>query len=145
MDKYGKIVVVITMKVRIIGLPQGEIIKEYPEKLKAELILKEVADLLPYPVYGCRIDNAYRGLLHVVYHDCTLEFLDIRSQAMWLVYQSSLVLLYIKAVHDILGKDTQVTVNNSLSKGLFTVIKNQKPDPSQIAVCAKIQQMPKLP
>ncbi len=129
MDKYGKIVVVITMKVRIIGLPQGEMIKEYPEKLKAELILKEVADLLPYPVYGCRIDNAYRGLLHVVYHDCTLEFLDIRSQAMWLVYQSSLVLLYIKAVHDILGKDTQVTVNNSLSKGLFTVIKNQKPDP----------------
>ncbi|MBO4218021.1 MAG: hypothetical protein J5887_00740 [Erysipelotrichaceae bacterium] len=122
------------MKVRIIGLPEGEIIKEYPEKLKAELILREVEDQLPYPAYGCRIDNAYRGLLHVVYHDCTLEFLDIRCQAMWLVYQSSLVMLYIKAVHDVLGKKVQVTVNNSLSKGLFTVIKNNsKPDEETIS------------
>ncbi|MCR5066598.1 MAG: hypothetical protein K6A14_00880 [Erysipelotrichaceae bacterium] len=120
------------MKVNIIGLPQGNIVREYPEKLKAELILKEVEHLLPYPAYGCRIDNAYRGLLHVVYHDCTLEFLDIRSQAMWLVYQSSLVMLYIKAVHDVLGKDVQVTVNNSLSKGLFTVIRNRKPDGEMI-------------
>ncbi|MBQ6654566.1 MAG: hypothetical protein IJM79_03475 [Erysipelotrichaceae bacterium] len=130
------------MKVNIIGLPEGNIVREYPEKLKAELILKEVEHLLPYPAYGCRIDNAYRGLLHVVYHDCTLEFLDIRSQAMWLVYQSSLVMLYIKAVHDVLGKDVQVTVNNSLSKGLFTVIRNRKPDEEMIEKIEK--QMRKL-
>ena len=40
----------------------------------------------------------------------------------WLVYQNSLILLYEKAVFDILG-NVQVNVSNSLNKGLYTTIK----------------------
>ncbi len=96
---------------------------EVETNMEAREILNHLKNKPIYPVYGCKVDNAYRGLLHNVHRDCTVEFLDIRNQAMWLVYQNSLVLLYLKAVHDVLGKDVLVSINNSLSKGLFTVIK----------------------
>ena len=95
----------------------------FDHNLKAYEILDMIKDKLTYPCYGCKVDNSYRGLLHNVHRDCTVEFLDIRNQAIWMVYQNSLVLLYLKAVHDVLGKEVLVSINNSLSKGLFTVIK----------------------
>ena len=36
--------------------------------------------------------------------------------------QGSLTLLYCAAVHDVLGRNVKITIANSLSKGLFTVI-----------------------
>lgn len=110
----------------LVKLPSNEeLTMEFEHNLKAEEILEKVKDKVEYPIYGCKVDNSYRGLLHNVHRDCTVEFLDIRNQAIWLVYQNSLVLLYLKAVHDILGKDVLVTINNSLNKGLFTVIKTK--------------------
>ena len=85
-----------------------------------ESLLKEIA--CEHTVVLAKLDNAYRALTHIVYHDCTIELLDISNNAAWLTYQSSLCLLYIKAVHDILGKDRLVTINNSLNKGLYTLI-----------------------
>ncbi|MGN1399316.1 MAG: nucleoside kinase [Erysipelotrichaceae bacterium] len=96
---------------------------QFDHNVKAYEILDLIKDKITYPSYGCKVDNCYRGLLHNVHRDCTVEFLDIRNQAIWMVYQNSLVLLYLKAVHDVLGKDVLVSINNSLSKGLFTVIK----------------------
>lgn len=110
----------------LVKLPSNEeLTMEFEHNLKAEEILEKVKDKTEYPIYGCKVDNSYRGLLHNVHRDCTVEFLDIRNQAIWLVYQNSLVLLYLKAVHDILGRDVLVTINNSLNKGLFTVIKTK--------------------
>ena len=86
----------------------------FDHNLKAYEILDMIKDKLTYPCYGCKVDNSYRGLLHNVHRDCTVEFLDIRNQAIWMVYQNSLVLLYLKAVHDVLGKDVLVSINNSL-------------------------------
>ncbi len=115
----------INMKI-LVKIPSAEAMTmEFDHNMKAEEILNLVKDKLVYPVYGCKVDNSYRGLLHNVHRDCTVEFLDIRNQAIWLVYQNSLVLLYLKAVHDILGKDVLVSINNSLNKGLFTVIKTK--------------------
>ena len=92
---------------------------ELQTNMKAMDILSHLKNKPIYPIYGCKVDNAYRGLLHNVHRDCTVEFLDIRNQAMWLVYQNSLVLLYLKAVHDVLGKEVLVSINNSLNKGLM--------------------------
>ena len=61
-------------------------------------------------------------LSFVLRHDSTVEFLDFSSQAAWVVYQNSLELLYMKAVHDVCGKETLVTISNSLNKGLYTYI-----------------------
>lgn len=101
----------------------------------------KIEDLLPlieykYPIYLAKLDNAYRSLSHIITHDCKIELLDITNNAAWLSYQDSLSFLYMKAVHDIMGKDCLVTINNSLSKGLFTVI-NPKPSKSQLRKITK--------
>ena len=94
----------------------------FDTNMKAEDILKLVEDRMEYPIYACKVDNVYRGLLHDVHHDCELQFLDMRNNATWLVYQSSLVLLFIKAVHDCMGREVLVKVHNSLNKGLFITL-----------------------
>lgn len=89
------------------------------ENSKVDDVLKLCQDELPYPIYLAKLDNAYRALTHVLSHDSEIEFLDLRNQEAWLVYQNSLILIFIKAVHDVFGKKTWITVNNSLNKGLF--------------------------
>lgn len=51
-----------------------------------------------------------------------VELQDIRASYGNTCYQTSLTLLYLKAIHDVMGKNVTVTIANSLSKGLFTVI-----------------------
>ena len=91
----------------------------FEDQIKIEDLLNMVKDELPYPVYLAKLDNAYRALTHVTEHSCSIEFLDMRNQEAWLVYQNSLILIFIKAVHDLFGKKVLVTVNNSLNKGLY--------------------------
>lgn len=92
---------------------------EFEEGATLESVLKQVHDELPYPVYLAKLDNAYRALTHMMSHDSKVEFLDLRNQEAWLVYQNSLIMIFIKAVHDVLGNKVLVTVNNSLNKGLY--------------------------
>lgn len=54
--------------------------------------------------------------------DDVVELQDIRASYGNTCYQTSLTLLYLKAIHDVMGKNVTVTIANSLSKGLFTVI-----------------------
>ena len=91
----------------------------FDDAIRLEDILNQVKDELPYPVYLAKLDNAYRALTHITEHSCNIEFLDLRNQEAWLVYQNSLILIFIKAVHDLFGKKVLVTVNNSLNKGLY--------------------------
>ena len=91
----------------------------FEDEIKPEDLLDQLKDELPYPIYLAKLDNAYRELNHVTEHDCTIEFLDMRNSEAWLVYQNSLTLIFIKAVHDLFGKKVLVTVNNSLNKGLY--------------------------
>lgn len=86
-------------------------------------LINKYKDKFKYPIYACKVNNRYRGLNHKLHHEGIVEFLDITNQATWLVYQNSLILLYMKAVHDVLGKDVKVSIDNSLNKGLYTVIK----------------------
>lgn len=95
---------------------------EVCENTKVYEILDQHKDKIDNPIYACKVDNCYRALTHEIKHDCVLEFLDMSNQATWIIYQNSLELLYIKAVHDICGKDYLVTISNSLNKGLYTYI-----------------------
>ena len=107
------------MKVTVSGPKLSKRVLEIEKDTRAEDILALVKDEMPHPIYLCTLDNCYRALTHVVYHDCTIEFHDIRTQIAWVAYQNSLMLLFIKAIHDVLGKRTQVSVKNSLNKGLY--------------------------
>ena len=101
---------------------------EYEEGTALKEILKDVQEELPYPCYLAKLDNAYRALTHECSHDSIVEFLDLRNQEAWLVYQNSLTLIFIKAVHDLLGKKVLVTVNNSLNKGLYITLTKKVDD-----------------
>ena len=107
------------MKVIVSGPNLKETTFECEAGTKVEDILNIIKDKMPYPIYACRLDNAYRSLTHIIGHDSYIEFLDIRNQATWLIYQNSLILLFIKALHDICGKRYKVSVRNSINKGLY--------------------------
>ena len=104
-------------KAKILNIENCEI--PFEDGTKLEEVLKQVQDKLPHPIYLAKLDNAYRALTHKMSHDSNIEFLDLRNQEAWLVYQNSLILIFIKAVHDLFGKKVLVTVNNSLNKGLY--------------------------
>lgn len=77
---------------------------------------------LPYDVFSCRIDNENKRLDEPLYQDCRLELLDMRDNYANMSYQSSLVFLYVSAVHEVLKDKADVIIANSLSKGLFTTV-----------------------
>ncbi|MFR2966914.1 MAG: hypothetical protein ACLTK0_11305 [Anaerovoracaceae bacterium] len=60
------------------------------------------------------------------YKECCAEFIDMRTQSGNLIYQNSLILIYLKAVEDVLGK-VEVDIENALNKGLYTEIKSKEP------------------
>lgn len=83
-----------------------------------------------YPVLACRINNEYRPLNLPLESDCRLDLLDMRDSYANMSYQSSLIFLYICAVHSVFGENAHVIIANSLSKGLFTTVKTQISDRS---------------
>ena len=98
--------------------------KELKKAESAESILSKLNIETNHQILLCKVDNSYRGLSHLITRDCTIEYLDMTNNYAWLVYQNSLILLYKKAVYDILG-NVQVIIENSLNKGLYTTVKSQ--------------------
>jgi uridine kinase len=107
-------------KVYIENLDNREL--SFPEGTDVETVYKAVRDELPLPAYVSKLDNAYRAFTHKLTHDSRIEFLDLRNQEAWQVYQNSLVMIFIKAVHDVLGKDVRVSIRNALNMGIFVTL-----------------------
>ena len=91
-----------------------------------EELYKQYAKQLPYTVLAAKVDNKIEGLDHRLSRECRVEFLDMRTQAANLIYQNSLIQIYLKAIEDILGK-ADVDIENALNKGLYTEIKAAEP------------------
>ena len=87
-----------------------------------EELYKEYQEQVPYTVLAARVDNEVKPLTYSPEQDCSVEFLDMRTQEANVIYQNSLILLYLKAVRDVLGP-VSVDIENSLNQGLFTEIK----------------------
>ena len=111
------------MKIKISVLDHKDKVVECKKGTTAEMIADDMQKKLPYQILMCRIDGKDARLTSVLEHDCHLELLDMRSSSANMCYQGSLILLYVKAVHDLFGKGVQVTIANSLNKGLFNIIR----------------------
>lgn len=98
-------------------------------EIKKPVPIEELKDTwgkeLPYTILAAKVDNKIEELTMIVDHDCSIEFLDMRTQAANLIYQYSLCLIYLKAIEDVLGK-IPVEIQNSLNKGLYTEIKTAR-------------------
>lgn len=91
------------------------------EAVSLEQLAEEFSEELPYTVLLAKVNGKYEELNFVVAEDSVVELLDIREHSADLAYQNSLVLIYLKAIMDVLGHET-VRVDNSLDKGLYTEI-----------------------
>ena len=106
-----------------IVMPDGTLVKrEYKKGITPEKIAEEFRADLPYDIIACLVDNVHERIDMPLRKDCRVALLDQRNPYANLVYQASLTLLYIHAVHDVFGAKTRVSINNSLSRGLFTNI-----------------------
>ncbi len=105
-----------------------KLVKEY--KTAEELIevkdgttVKDLLDMyqseLPYRVLAAKVNNEIKSLNHIIEDGCRLEFLDMRNQNAKLIYENSMILLYLKAAEDVMGK-VDIIIENALNQGLFT-------------------------
>ena len=109
--------------------------------LSAETIFNNLNIENDKKVLLCKVDNCYRALSHKINHECVIEYLDMHNNYAWLTYQSGLILVYKKAVLDILGPNARVEINNSLNKGLYTVIKQNITSEDVLKIQARMQEL----
>ena len=60
-----------------------------------EKIYREKVPRVENNVFIAKVDNKYKELTEEIKQNCNIEFLDIKSQAGRLVYQHSLIMIYI--------------------------------------------------
>lgn len=112
------------MNIKLIkGLRMPEENIEVEKGISLEELYRKYEEELPYTVLLAKVDNKLEELNHKLHRSCTVEFLDMRTQSGNLVYQNSLILLYLKATEDVL-EHVEVCIENALNKGLFTEIKS---------------------
>lgn len=88
-------------------------------------IAKEYADPEGLPMLAVKVNHVPVDLQQSVTEECCVEFLDIRDQGARLIYEHSLIMVYLKAVEMVLGR-THVEVRNALGKGVYTEIAEEE-------------------
>lgn len=78
------------------------------------------------PIVAAICDNELRDLNDSLREDCQVEFVDLRTDDGQRIYQRSVVMVLIKAAMDVL-KDARVTIEHSLSNGLYGEIHRDPP------------------
>lgn len=107
--------------------PGGEMTEYHVEKgITIEELLKDHRKKLPYRILAARRNNVTVALTNVIDSPCEITFLDMRDPSANLIYQRSAIFLYLKAVYDVLNTNN-VSVANSLNKGIYTEIKLNRP------------------
>lgn len=78
------------------------------------------------PIVLVKINGVLKELSTRIQEDCTLEFVDITSKSGMMSYIRSLQFVLIKAVSEVFP-NSKVTIEHSLSKGLFGEIEKKPP------------------
>jgi uridine kinase len=114
------------IKIRLRIDPRAPFAKTEVEK---GILLSELADSLqpglPYRILAAKVNNQIRELNKRVYEPEDITLLDMRVNAVNLMYQRSLSLLYLKAIRDVIGR-AEVFLGNSLNKGIYTTIRHER-------------------
>ena len=97
-------------------------VHEVREGTSAKALADSFQGQVPYRILAVKINNKLEDLNIELFEECFIEFLDIRSQSANLMYQHSLIMIYLKAISDVIGK-ANVEIENSLNKGLYTEVR----------------------
>ena len=87
-----------------------------------ENLYGEYRDALPYKVLAAKVDNKVVELTDYIKEGTRVEFLDIRDQNANLIYQNSLILVFLKAACDVLG-EVDIDVENAINHGVYCTVK----------------------
>lgn len=115
------------MKIQLRTSPYGNWVEtDISCGMTIEEVYRRYEQELPYRILAAKVDNEFEDLTYILTKECRVELLDMRTQAANLIYQYSLSLIFLKAVHDCLGS-VPVEMQNSLNKGIYTEIRMEKP------------------
>ena len=107
-------------QIKVILPSEKELMVEVKKNTTIAQLIQEVNS--EYRIYAALINHKHVHFSDCVHDQDVVQLQDIRASYGNTCYQSTLTLLYLKAIHDVMGKNVTVTIANSLSKGLFTVI-----------------------
>lgn len=110
------------MKVKIILKNHQSLELKFDHRITGEELFDKLKDNFEYPAYVLIVNNRYEALDYLINDQDVVEFLDMSANYAWLVYQNTLLLVYLKAVQEVLGQ-TRIEIANSLNQGLYTTIK----------------------
>ncbi|MDR2089002.1 MAG: nucleoside kinase [Clostridiales Family XIII bacterium] len=109
---------------RKISVRKGSLLSDLANEYQPEL---------PYRILAAKVNNQIRELNKTIDEPEDITLLDMRVNAVNLMYQRSLSLLYLKAIQDVLGR-ADVFLGNSLNKGIYTMIRREpKPTGEELA------------
>lgn len=101
-------------------------VKQYPAGTPLWKISQERQAQYPSAIVAAKVNNHVKDLQATLNEDCQMDFLDLHSDSGIKVYQRSLVFIMITAVRE-LFPDGEVTVEHSLSKGLYCELHLNRP------------------
>ncbi len=96
---------------------------EVPKGIRLSEVAKKIAANAKYRILAAIVSNSCKALVEVAKEGDKVTFIDMRVQAANMIYQSSLIMMYINAVKTVLGKTAEVEIRNAINKGVYTVIK----------------------
>lgn len=91
---------------------------EISDEITAEELAERYREKTPWPVVAAIINHEVKPLITPIHENDTVQLLDIRNKQAYLIFQNSLILLFICSVRQILG-NVHVEVMTSLNDGLF--------------------------
>lgn len=101
----------------VVQFPDGQSY-EYEAGTTLLEISKKVAERYPSPIVAAKVNQEIKDLQSDIGGDCTVDFLELTTEIGMKVYQRSLTFIMIVATKQ-LFPDSEVTVEHSISKGLY--------------------------
>lgn len=97
-----------------------------------EALYKANIAAVDHDIFACKVNNEIRSLTYCMEEECKVQLLDIRVKQAFLIYQHSLVLLFMKALSDVVGF-VRVDLQASLNEGLFLQSRNRELTDDEVA------------
>ena len=104
----------------------GGVSKEYEIGTTFEQIVQEYQEKYNNTIALITENGKIRELHKKVSKDADVKFITLSDTIGHKTYERSAIMLFVKAVHDIMGKDVRIKVEFSIGKGLYCAIQGEK-------------------
>ena len=104
----------------------GGVTKEYAIGTTFEQIVQEYQEQYNNTIALVTENGKIRELHKKVSKDADVKFITLSDTIGHKTYERSAIMLFVKAVHDIMGKDVRIKVEFSIGKGVYCAIQGEK-------------------